>query len=149
MKDLPEEVERITLKDGTQLSDQASRAITLYVAEGYSAEQAAKAAGYANAATFRAMLNSERGKEGVGVAALQHLSAGAVIGLKTMITLAKGAKSETVRQLAAADLMNRAGLKAPETDTHKRAGQFSINIAIGGEQQAVTIDATAIEGLEK
>ena len=58
-----------------------------------------------------------------------------------MVKLAKTAKSENVRQLAAADLLDRAGYKAQETvasDMALSGRELNININLG--DAGVTID---------
>ena len=42
------------------------------------------------------------------------------------------AKSEFVQQAAAADLLNRAGFKPPDSRQHLVSGNITINIDLGG-----------------
>lgn len=59
-----------------------------------------------------------------------------------MIRLAERAKSENVRQLAAADLLDRAGFARRPWGADQEAprqGSFSININIGDEKPAMKV----------
>ena len=121
------------LPDGTALDVKQSRAIDLYLTLDATQDEIAELAGYADGKSMWRFLRSDKGKMGVRVALTTHMAEAGVVGLKTMIKLAKTAKSENVRQLAAADLLNRAGLVAQEGGTRVDRGGMTINIDLSGK----------------
>lgn len=139
----------VTLDDGTKLDARQSAAIFLHAVEGLDTEKIATMVGYASAGSLRAFLRSDKGKRGVSVTITQHLSHGAAIGLRTMIKLAREAKSENVRQMAAADLLNRAGIVARDNGAQGPglpAGGVNITFNLGSAQsESVTIEGEVIK----
>jgi hypothetical protein len=141
-------VEQITLHDGTELSQAQSIAAYLHATEQHmSFDLIAVQAGYASGSSVRGFLQSAKGRAGVEACLRQHLLPAARIALHTMIELAQKAKSENVRQLAAADLLDRAGFTkkqdhraqgdSPSTPT----GGVSISINLGGDSPPTVIEA--------
>lgn len=137
----------ITLDDATMLDQRQTAACTLRATTKKTNAQIAKEAGYASGTTVSVFLNSTKGREGVQKALTYQLLSGAIVGFQTMLELARGARSETVRQLAAADLMNRAGFKASDelgaANQHKNVS-ITINLD-KPSQYTATIEGTADE----
>lgn len=139
-----DEQKPLKLANNVVLSPMQSRACTLFVTSKKNMGTIAKECGYASRAGVSRFLNSDLGKMGVEAALRERLLHGAVVGLKCMITLAESAKSETVRQAAAADLIDRYGLVAHD-DASKRqsaGGGISIKIDLSGKAQDEPIDVT-------
>ncbi len=130
----PDEAEIITLDDGHKLTAQQSLAVYLRVAHGMSTDEIAERCGYSTGSTVRQFLRRETGKRAVEIVARSHLLEAATLGLRTMMALASKARSENVRQLAAADLMDRFGLRNEDVQGGKRPGfgprEVSININV-------------------
>jgi len=139
----------ITLDDGTILDQRQSAACVLRATEDLTYEQIAEIVNYSNGSACGHFLRSDRGMKGIQVAVRQHLNEGARVGLQAMVKLAKSAKSENVRQLAAADLMDRAGLRtvdAGQRDAGMTGGRevsITINTGPGSEQSTITIEGEA------
>lgn len=127
----PSTVEIIKLPDGTELDPRQSLAIRLRTMDDLTYDEIAQRSGYSSGTAVQQFMATKRAQEAVRVALIQHLNEGARIGLKTMIDLAKKAKSENVRQLAAADLLNRAQVKLNDTQDARARENFSININLG------------------
>ena len=126
-----QDIDLIELESGHVLSLKQSQAVALYVAEGWAVPDIADSVGYAAASTLYAFFNRATGREAILLATRRYLTEASVIGLRTMVKLAKSAKSENVRQMAAADLMDRAGLR----DTNGSSGggqQIQVNIDLSG-----------------
>lgn len=127
-----EEATPITLADGTSLNRPQSHAIRLTLEGKQSEEAIAKACGYASKAGLQTFMRTARAQEALGLGITSHLNGYAAIGLRTMVKLAKSAKSELVRQSAAKDLLDRAGIGVEAGKGGASSGQFQINIGIGG-----------------
>jgi len=143
------DIEPITLPDGHVMTAKATLAIMIHINEGAQHEQIAQRVGYAAASSVSQLLSSARGQQAVEVALRQHLQAGAVVGFRAMMRLAQGAKSENVRQLAAADLMDRAGLRTAEATGVGHGGQgrdFTINIDLSGTSKTGSEDVITVQG---
>lgn len=149
-----ETTEPITLPDGHVLDARQSSAAFLRATEDMTLEQIAEQAGYASASACSTFLRSDKGKQGVRQALTQHLNEGARVGLQAMIRLAKGAKSENVRQLAAADLMDRAQLRLDAGEAGVGTGgaggrEVNISINLSGktatDMKDVTIDMERLD----
>lgn len=132
---LPDEPQSdpIELDDGSTLTQQQQFAIELHVLYGASPKVIAERCNYNQGSAVSRWLHSTRGREAAKKLAFTHLQDGAIIGLRTMQDLAKNAKSEHVRMTAAADLMDRAGMRTdagPALPGGNRSG-LSINISLG------------------
>ena len=119
------------------ISAQQHQLLYLLTVDGLTHEAAARKSGYASKLSVQAFLRTPKGIQGLAWCVRTYLPQVGILGLHTMIALAKGAKSETVRQLAAADLMNRAGLTAP-TSPDARA-------SVSGEGLHISISLTSTE----
>ncbi|WP_138469883.1 hypothetical protein [Poseidonocella sp. HB161398] len=140
-----EDIAPLKLASGDTLDARQSLACTLRAITQLNIEQIAQQAGYSGRAAASHFLRSSRGRMGVQAAITLHLADAGRIGLQAMIQLAQTSKSDTVRQAAAADLMDRAGLKldGPEQQPGSAAQQApSITINIGQPEQPVTLDVT-------
>lgn len=149
MNDLPatDDFEPITLKDGTTLEARQVHAIMLYCQGDLTLEQIADATGYHDSSGAYRFLTSERGRQGIRhLLITRRILDGAMVGLRTQIELARSAKSENVRHLAATDLLDRAGIKLEEEAAARPTGggNFQININLG-DSEPVTIEHTAEE----
>lgn len=137
----------ITLKDGTELTERQSRAVFLHATEDLSMEEIAKQVGYASgSAGVRKFLKGERGKEAVRTALIDHLQEGGRTGLRTTISLAKNAKSENVRQLAAQKLVEWSRIAdevAPASPLTRGPGGLNIQINIGEGKPSTLIEGEA------
>lgn len=122
------DVEPITLAGGDELDRRQTLAVILHVRGEHTSEEIAELAGYSGPATLNGFLRSRRGQEGVRKALIQHLNDAARIGLQTMVKLAQSARSENVRQLAAADLMNRARIQIEQDGPVGPAREGGVNI---------------------
>ncbi len=145
---LPDVIENIVLADGVVLDQRQSAAILLHIETDMTQVQIAEQVGYCNQSALSGFLRSDRGREGVQLAIRQHLLDGARIGLQTMVKLARSAKSENVRQMAAADLLDRAGFKPDEHGrgpSHGAAREVNIQINMpSGEREIVTVNPDQI-----
>tara|TARA_R100000655_G_scaffold98481_1_gene141873 strand:- start:327 stop:821 length:495 start_codon:yes stop_codon:yes gene_type:complete len=138
----------VTLPDGTELDHRQAEAVRLRVTTNLTLEELAREAGYASKSSVNTFLRSERGRAGVQHAIRQHLLEGARVGLITMLDLATNARSENVRQLAAADLLDRAGYRASdEPAAHVSTGnrEVSININLNQSDTGIVIDEQTVE----
>jgi hypothetical protein len=126
------DIELIELESGHVLSLKQTQAVVLYVVEGWAVQDIADAVGYTAASTVYQVLNRSTGREAILLATRRYLTDAAVLGLRTMVKLAQSAKSENVRQMAAADLMDRAGLR--EANGGSGGGQqIQVNIDLSGK----------------
>lgn len=103
----------------------------------------AERAGYSSGSGVTQFLNGQKGKQALRLASTEHVLQGAIIGLKTLISLAKSAKSENVRMLAAQDLVNRAQL-SPVADKPQPNRQVSISINLTNADQPRVIEGTSV-----
>ena len=144
-----DEIERITLPDGSELDARQSLAVFLRATTDLEITEIAEHANYSSRSACSHFLRSNRGKAGIQHAITQHLIDGARVGIQTMVKLARSAKSENVRQMAAADLLDRAGYKAQETQAQESVGggrELNININLG--DTGITIDHESLEDAE-
>lgn len=112
----------------TELQD---RFVDAYVTNGGAVEKAAIEAGYseASARTLGSrLLKDDRVLQEIYRRTVNRVAVTAPKALAVVETLATSARSEKVRFDAAADLLNRAGLKAPERIDHRVGGEISVHI---------------------
>lgn len=146
----PDQPDLITLASGEQLDARQSHAAVLSVTTNLTHKQIAEQVGYSDGSAVTRFLASDRGREGVEKALRQHIIADAVIGLKTLRTLAKSAKSELVRMQAADKLVERALGRVKDdrsqggepADTQRPAVSININLNTGTDMKDVTIEAS-------
>lgn len=140
-----DEITPMILPDGTELDQRQSLAILLRTTSTLDIDEIAERCGYSGRSTCSHFLRSDKGKAGVQLAVRQHLLDGARVGLQTMVSLATSARSENVRQMAAADLLDRAGYRASETEQQLGTGNREVNISINlnSEDTSVTIEGEA------
>lgn len=150
--DLPTilDIEPITLPDGTTLSEQQSHAAFLHATTDLTHDEIAEQTTYQSRQGVSSFLRSRNGQLAVRAALISHLQDAGRTGLRATIDLASSARSETVRQLAAAKLVEWSGLagELQQSQGHGGGGpqrEISININVGGEQHAATIDITPQE----
>lgn len=144
-----DEIELITLPDGSELDARQSLAVFLRATTDLEITEIAEHANYSSRSACSHFLRSNKGKAGIQHAITQHLIDGARVGIQTMVKLARSAKSENVRQMAAADLLDRAGYKAQETqatDTVASGRELNININLG--DAGITIDGNVADAEE-
>lgn len=106
-----------------------------YVSEGTgNASEAARQAGYPESdarQTGYRLLRHEAVRSYILHLTAQALAAVAPVALKTQLRLATMARSEFVQQQAAADLLDRAGFKPPDSRSRVGSGSVSITIDLG------------------
>jgi hypothetical protein len=124
-------IEPIELESGHALTVRQTQAIMLHVCEGWPTAAIAEALGYSAPSVLYDFFNRDTGREALLLATRRYLSSAAIIGLHTMVKLAKSARSENVRQMAAADLMDRAGLREAAGGTGSGTA-IQVNIDLGG-----------------
>ena len=112
----------------TELQD---RFIDAYVTNGGRIEQAAIDAGYSEVSART--LGSRLLKDDKVLAEIYRRTVGRVAvtapkALQIVETLAQSSRSDKVRLEAAMDLLNRAGLKAPERIDHRVGGEIHVQI---------------------
>jgi len=140
------EISPITLPDGTELDARQTHAVMLRATSTLDIEDIAKQAGYSGRSTCSHFLRSNRGRAGLQVAIRQHLLDGARVGLQTMLNLATSARSENVRQLAAADLLDRAGYNSQEVQAASNDGsgrEVNISINLNTSDTGIVIEGEA------
>lgn len=136
----------VTLPTGEQLTAQQNVAATLSALTDLNNTQIAKLAGYSEGSAVFRFLHSELGAKGVRARLIQHTVRAGKIGLQETIRLATKAKSENVRQMAAAKLLDIARIEAPAeqvVDAGKaeaRSVNISINLAGAEPMRDVTIE---------
>lgn len=113
------------------LTDRQDAFIDAYVTNGGRIEAAAIEAGYSEASART--LGSRLMKDDKVLAEIYRRTVNRVAvlaprALNTVEVLATSARSEKVRLEAAADLLNRAGLKAPDRIDHRVNGEISVHI---------------------
>jgi len=113
-----------------------SRFVKCYVEHGDgNATRAALAAGYAKSSAHAVgyrLLRNPAVLDAIHKLTLSMIGAAAPLALRTMVKLLEHS-SGYVRQQAAADLLDRAGLRPPERHQHMVAGAVSIRIELGDE----------------
>lgn len=117
------------------LTTMQSAFVRCYVLTGDgNAAAAAREAGYApeHAAQIGSRLVHHQGVQRAMIQMTQQtFAAHAPVALAAMARLAKGARSEFVQQQAAADLLNRAGLAAPDKLAIAIKGDITFHIDLG------------------
>jgi len=105
------------------------------VANGGTVKAAAEAAGYAAGESGRVSASKALALPHVQAYMMQRvrdeLGTRATLALTTVTKLASTAKSEYVQLEASKDLLDRAGLKAPDKHMHLHAGDIKVEIDLG------------------
>jgi len=105
------------------------------VANGGTIKEAAQIAGYAEGETGRVSASKALALPHVQSYMMQRvrdeLGAKATMALHQVTRLSSTAKSEYVQLEASKDLLDRAGLKAPEKHMHLHAGDIKVEIDLG------------------
>jgi hypothetical protein len=119
------------LQTSKEISPRARKLVDILVAEGCTITKASKLAGYKGNSS-RVSASKMLRKPEVQAYMMQEVQR--AFGLKsskalgTISRLSENAKSEYVQLEASKDILDRAGLKAPDKHQHLIAGQFEINI---------------------
>ena len=130
MSNVPQNIERPSGK----LTAKQNQFIDAYVANGGNGSAAARDAGYAESSAHveanRALKNPLIVQE---IFRRTTLAIGAALpkALNTVVRLSESAKSEYVQLEASRDLLDRAGMKAPEKIDHRLDGEFRVTIDLG------------------
>lgn len=138
-----------TLPDGTELDARQNVAATLSALTDLTNAEIAKLAQYSERQAVSRFLNSELGMRAVRAKLISHTVRAGKIGLRETIRLAQYAKSENVRQQAAAKLIDVARLEAEveagpsNTGAGAREVSISINLTGPSEPKDVTIEGKA------
>ena len=105
------------------------------VANGGTIKQAAQAAGYAEGESGRVSASKALALPHVQAYMMQRvrdeLGAKATLALHQVTRLSSSAKSEYVQLEASKDILDRAGLKAPDKHMHLHAGDIKVEIDLG------------------
>ena len=117
------------------LTERQTALVELLVANGGLIKEAAQAAGYADGESGRVSAYKALALPHVQAYMMQRvrdeLGSRATLALNTVTSLARTAKSEYVQLEASKDLLDRAGLKAPEKHMHLHAGDIKVEIDLG------------------
>ena len=117
------------------LTDKQARLVDTLVASGCSITEAAHEAGYASGDSGRVTASKTLRLPHVQAYMMQRirdeLGTRATLALSTVTNLARTAKSEYVQLEASKDLLDRAGLKAPDKHMHLHAGDIKVEIDLG------------------
>lgn len=130
MSNVPQNIESPSGK----LTTKQNQFIDAYVANGGNGSAAARDAGYAESSAHveanRALKNPLIVQE---IYRRTALAIGAALpkALNTVVRLSESAKSEYVQLEASRDLLDRAGMKAPEKIDHRLDGEFRVTIDLG------------------
>jgi len=130
MSNVPQNIESPSGK----LTTKQNQFIDAYVANGGNGSAAAREAGYAESSAHveanRALKNPLIVQE---IFRRTTLAIGAALpkALNTVVRLSESAKSEYVQLEASRDLLDRAGMKAPEKIDHRLDGEFRVTIDLG------------------
>ena len=130
MSNVPQNIESPSGK----LTTKQNQFIDAYVANGGNGSAAARDAGYAESSAHveanRALKNPLIVQE---IFRRTALAIGAALpkALNTVVRLSESAKSEYVQLEASRDLLDRAGMKAPERIDHRLDGEFRVTIDLG------------------
>jgi phage terminase small subunit len=130
MSNVPQNIESPSGK----LTTKQNQFIDAYVANGGNGSAAAREAGYAESSAHveanRALKNPLIVQE---IFRRTTLAIGAALpkALNTVVRLSESAKSEYVQLEASRDLLDRAGMKAPERIDHRLDGEFRVTIDLG------------------
>jgi len=117
------------------LTEMQDRFVDAYVSNGGRIEKAAIEAGYSetSARTIGSRLvKDSRILQEIYRRTVEQVALAAPKALATVERLAVTARSEKVQLEAAADLLNRAGVKAPDRIDHRVGGEISVVIDLGG-----------------
>lgn len=117
------------------LTDRQDKFIDAYVTNGGRIEQAALEAGYSQASART--LGGRLIRDDKVLAEIYRRTVGKVAitapkALHIVEQLAQSSRSDKVRLEAAMDLLNRAGVKAPERIDHRVAGEIHVQIDLAG-----------------
>lgn len=119
----------------TGLTAKQEALVEYLVANGGTIKEAAQAAGYAEGETGRVSASKALAKPHVQSymheRMRQELGVKATLAAHQVARLAVNAKSEYVQLEASKDLLDRAGLKAPEKHMHLHAGDIKVEIDLG------------------
>lgn len=119
----------------TGLTAKQEALVEYLVANGGTIKEAAQAAGYADGETGRVSASKALAKPHVQSymheRMRQELGVKATLAAHQVARLAVNAKSEYVQLEASKDIMDRAGLKAPEKHMHLHAGDIKVEIDLG------------------
>lgn len=117
------------------LTERQTALVEHLVANGGLIKDAAQAAGYADGESGRVSASKALALPHVQAYMMQRvrdeLGSRATLALNTVTSLARTAKSEYVQLEASKDLLDRAGLKAPEKHMHLHAGDIKVEIDLG------------------
>ena len=131
---MPNELKPIDSPNGA-LTEKQDRFVDEYVANGGRIERAAIDAGYSetSARTIGSRLvKDSRILQEIYRRTVEQVALSAPKALATVERLAVSARSEKVQLEAAADLLNRAGVKAPDRIDHRIGGEITVQIDLGG-----------------
>lgn len=119
----------------TGLTEKQTALVEHLVANGGTIKDAAHAAGYAEGENGRVSASKALAKPHVQAYMMermrQELGVRATLAAHQVARLAVNAKSEYVQLEASKDLLDRAGLKAPEKHMHLHAGDIKVEIDLG------------------
>ena len=130
---MPNELKPIDTPNGSMTTKQ-DLFVDAYVANGGRIEAAAIDAGYspASARTIGSRLVKDtKVLQEIYRRTVEQVALAAPKALATVERLAVSARSEKVQLEAAADLLNRAGVRAPERIDHRIGGEISVVIDLG------------------
>ncbi len=123
------------VKNEHGLTERQTALVEHLVANGGLIKDAAQAAGYAEGESGRVSASKALALPHVQAYMMQRvrdeLGSRATLALNTVTSLARTAKSEYVQLEASKDLLDRAGLKAPEKHMHLHAGDIKVEIDLG------------------
>lgn len=131
---MPNELKSVDSPSGS-LTERQDRFVDEYVANGGRIERAAIDAGYSevSARTIGSRLAKDpRILQEIYRRTVEQVALAAPKALATVERLAVTARSEKVQLEAAADLLNRAGVKAPDRIDHRIGGEITVQIDLGG-----------------
>ena len=119
----------------SELTEKQKKLVDTIVTTGCSIKDAAKTAGYSSKGSEEAgrvsasrTLRLPKVQSYMQQVVAQTLGLGAVSASRKMIELSSGARSEYVQLEASRDILDRAGLKAPDRIAHNIQGDIKINI---------------------
>ena len=124
------------LKDPeTGLTDKQTALVEHLVTVGGTIKEAAAVAGYSEGETGRVSASKALAKPHVQAYMMQRvrdeLGTRATLAVHQVAKLSRTAKSEYVQLEASKDILDRAGLKAPDKHMHLVAGDIKVNIDLG------------------
>ena len=117
---------------GNKLTAKQKKLVDTLVAKGCSIKDASKDAGYSEGEAGRVTASKTLKLPHVQQYMMQRLGevmgVNATIAASKVLSLATSAKSEYVQLEASKDILDRAGLKAPDKHMHLHAGEIKVNI---------------------